>query len=60
MESEIEKPDPLTPREDALVKALWHIATLEANGNSDPDVMAEALDDAIATAQGALHQLKGN
>lgn len=56
----MEKADPLTPREDALVKALWHIATLEANGNSDPDVMAEALDDAIATAQGALNQLKGN
>ena len=36
--------------------AMWAIATIEANANSDPDVMAAALELIIATAQGALRQ----
>lgn len=33
------------------LRILAAIATIEANGNSEPDVMAEALDGAISDAQ---------
>ena len=39
---------------DALKEALLQIATTEACSNSDPDVMGEALNNAVAIAQGAL------
>lgn len=36
--------------------AMWAIAAIEADANSDPDVMAAALELIVATAQGALRQ----
>lgn len=39
-----------------LRAAMWDIATTAANSNSDPDIMACALDHVVATAQGALKQ----
>ena len=36
--------------------AMWAIATIEANANSEPDAMAAALELIVATAQGALRQ----
>ena len=36
--------------------AMWAIATIEANANSEPNTMAAALELIIATAQGALRQ----
>lgn len=44
----------LRTERDTLLKALRQIATTEACSNSDPDVMGEALDNAVAIAQGAL------
>ena len=38
--------------------AVWTIATIEANTNSEPAVMAEALELIIATAQGALREIQ--
>lgn len=38
--------------------AMWTIATIEANTNSEPAVMAEALELIIATAQGALREIQ--
>lgn len=39
---------------DAPVALAAYIAATEACSNSDPDVMGEALDNAVAIAQGAL------
>jgi hypothetical protein len=36
--------------------ALWEIATTSACSNSEPDIMGAALDNLVATAQGALHR----
>lgn len=44
----------LRTERDTLLNALRQIATTEACSNSDPDVMGEALDNAVAIAQGAL------
>ena len=44
----------LRSKRDTLVNALRQIATTDACSNSDPDVMGEALDNAVAIAQGAL------
>ena len=44
----------LRTERDTLLNALRQIALTEACGNSDPDVMGEALDNAVAIAQGAL------
>ena len=44
----------LRTERDTLLNALRQIATTEACSNSDPDVMGEALDNAVAVAQGAL------
>lgn len=44
----------LRSERDTLVNALRQIATTDACSNSDPDVMGEALDNAVAIAQGAL------
>lgn len=39
---------------NTLLNALQQIALIEACSNSDPEVMGEALDNAVAIAQGAL------
>lgn len=44
----------LRTERDTLLNALRQIALTEACGNSDPEVMGEALDNAVAVAQGAL------
>lgn len=44
----------LRTERDTLLNALRQIALIEACSNSDPDVMGEALDNAVAIAQGAL------
>ena len=44
----------LRTERDTLLNAMRQIATTEACSNSDPDVMGEALDNAVAIAQGAL------
>ena len=44
----------LRSERDTLLNALRQIATTNACSNSDPDVMGEALDNAVAIAQGAL------
>ena len=44
----------LRSERDTLLNALRQIALTEACSNSDPDVMGEALDNAVAIAQGAL------
>ena len=44
----------LRTERDTLLNAMRQIATTEACSNSDPDVMGEALDNAVAVAQGAL------
>ena len=38
--------------------AMWTIATIEANANSEPDTLAAALELIIATAQGALREIQ--
>lgn len=42
---------PALPDLDAALKALARIALTEANGNSEPDTMAAALDEAVSVAQ---------
>lgn len=44
----------LRAERDTLLNALRQIATTEACSNSDPALMGAALDNAVATAQGAL------
>lgn len=44
----------LRTERDTLLNAMRQIALTEACGNSDPEVMGEALDNAVAVAQGAL------
>lgn len=44
----------LRTERDTLLNAMRQIATTEACSNSDPDEMGEALDNAVAIAQGAL------
>lgn len=43
----------LRTERDTLLNALRQIATTEACGNSDPEVMGKALDNCVAIAQGA-------
>ena len=44
----------LRTERDTLLNAMRQIATTEACSNSDPEVIGEALDNAVAIAQGAL------
>ena len=44
---------------ERVESVLVDIATETVNGNSDPDEMAAALDNAVALAQGALKELYG-